>query len=206
MLEVIQNFWHFDLDLSPSDIFVFVSIQALCFECLKPAAAFSVWRYVFRMSRTPLSFKVVESVSRSRSRNSGNTQVCAPLGRGLICTAWLCRESELHRLWICRLQLPGFWHRQSLLWICRQVHCTLARLLYLSLSLSYLVSGRIWILYNMLFQNLVSFICSSCVQFAANRFQKSVILVWFSFVLVGTYFSILYLHVREFIIYKICDC
>jgi len=44
--------------------YIFFSIQALSFECLKLAASFSVWGYVFRISRSPSSFKVMGLVSR----------------------------------------------------------------------------------------------------------------------------------------------
>jgi len=50
----------------------FLPIQALSFECLKLAASFSVWRYIFRRSPS-----VTGLISRSRSHNSSSTQVCA---------------------------------------------------------------------------------------------------------------------------------
>jgi len=61
-----------------------LSIQALSSECLKLASSFSVWRHVFRISRSPLSFKVMRLMSRSRSQNSGSAQVSAPFGHGLM--------------------------------------------------------------------------------------------------------------------------
>jgi len=65
-------------------IFVFFSIQVLSCKCLKLAASFLVWRYFFRISRSPLRFKVMRLISRSRSENSGSAQVCAPHGYSLI--------------------------------------------------------------------------------------------------------------------------
>jgi len=35
------------------------SIQALSFKCLKLASSFSAWEYIFRISRSPSSFKVM---------------------------------------------------------------------------------------------------------------------------------------------------
>jgi len=54
MLEVIGAF---DI-LTLRHIFVFLKkIQALSFECLKLAASFSVWRYIFRISRLRSTFE-----------------------------------------------------------------------------------------------------------------------------------------------------
>jgi len=42
-----------------------------------------VWRYIFRISRSPSSFQVMGLISRSWSQNSSSMQVCTPLGHSL---------------------------------------------------------------------------------------------------------------------------
>jgi len=79
----LLTFWHWPLNDLETYFHTF-SIQALSFECVKIAALFLVWRYIFRISRSPSSFKVMALISRSRSQNSISTQVCAPLGYSLI--------------------------------------------------------------------------------------------------------------------------
>jgi len=64
----------FDLDLWPWE-FVFFEIQAIPFECLDLATSFSVWRYIFKISRSRFSFKVMVPRSRSRERISGGMQL-----------------------------------------------------------------------------------------------------------------------------------
>jgi len=54
------------------------------FECINLATSFSVWRYIFRISRLSSSFKVMGLISRSQQPKSGRAQVCAPLGHSLI--------------------------------------------------------------------------------------------------------------------------
>jgi len=61
---------------------IHISFTVSRFECLNLSTSFSAWRCIFRMSRPPSSFKVVELVSRSQQRKSGSAQVCAPLGHG----------------------------------------------------------------------------------------------------------------------------
>jgi len=61
------------------------STQAIYFEWLGLVTLFSVWRYIFRISRSRSSFKVMGLISRSRSQNSSTAQVYAPLGDSLIC-------------------------------------------------------------------------------------------------------------------------
>jgi len=61
------------------------------FECLNIGTSFSVWRDIFRISRSPSSFKVMGLISRSQQQKSGRAQVCAPLGHGLISfEVWTC--------------------------------------------------------------------------------------------------------------------
>jgi len=67
------------------------SESGFSFECLKLAASFSVWRYIFRIFCLPSSFKVMELVSRSRSQNSGSAQVSAPLRHSIILSVTICR-------------------------------------------------------------------------------------------------------------------
>jgi len=55
------------------------SFQAVYFEWLDIATSFSVWRYIFRILKSQLSFKVMGLISRSQLQNSGSVQVCAPL-------------------------------------------------------------------------------------------------------------------------------
>jgi len=47
--------------------FSFFSIQAPSFECLELSALFSVWEYIFRISRSPLSFMCINFVSHNRA-------------------------------------------------------------------------------------------------------------------------------------------
>jgi len=54
------------------------SIQALSFEFLKLAASFSVWRYIFRIFRSPSSFKVIWLTSVSRSQISAARRFVLP--------------------------------------------------------------------------------------------------------------------------------
>jgi len=81
----------FDLDFWPWELFsyflfaMYMSSSSKSFEYLSVATSFSVWRYMFRISRLPSSFKVIGLISRSQQRESGRAQVCAPLGHSLTC-------------------------------------------------------------------------------------------------------------------------
>jgi len=61
-----------------------ISSTVRSFECLNLSTSFSVWCYIFRISESPSSFKVMELISRSQQQRSGHTQVCAALGRSLM--------------------------------------------------------------------------------------------------------------------------
>jgi len=80
----------FDCDLWPWELFLdfsfamHISSTVGSFECLYLATSFLVWRYNFRISGSPSSFKVTGSVSRSQKRKSGRTQVCAPSVTGVV--------------------------------------------------------------------------------------------------------------------------
>jgi len=50
-------------------------IQAIPFEWLDLATSFSVWRYIFKISRPQFSFKVMVPRSTSRERKSGSVQL-----------------------------------------------------------------------------------------------------------------------------------
>jgi len=43
-----------------------------------------VWRYIIRISGSPLSFKVIGLISRAWWQQSGSAQVCVPLGHSLM--------------------------------------------------------------------------------------------------------------------------
>jgi len=90
-------FWPWPLTLG--NIFVCFLIQAQSFECLKLAASFLVWGYIFKIYRSLSTFKIMGLISSTRSQNSGSAQVCAPLGRCLIQFAF----------WITRQMFPASW-------------------------------------------------------------------------------------------------
>jgi len=75
----------FDLDLWPWDIFIFssfanhISSTVISFKCLNLATSFSIWRYIFRISWSLLSFMVIGLISRLQQRKSNHLQVCAVL-------------------------------------------------------------------------------------------------------------------------------
>jgi len=76
------TFWRW---LSTLRHFRINSIQSLSSECLQLAVSFSVWGYIFRISRSPnspSSFKVTGLMSRSQY--SGSAESCASLGHSLI--------------------------------------------------------------------------------------------------------------------------
>jgi len=76
--------WHLTLTFDLGRYFrlfsfaVHMSSAIGSFECLSIATSLSVWRYIVRISRSPLSFKVIGLISRSQQRKSGREQVCAP--------------------------------------------------------------------------------------------------------------------------------
>jgi len=62
----------------PRDIFLyFYSIQALSFACLKLAASFSVWGYIFTIFRSPSRFKVI-GVNLKVTKQRQHTGLCSP--------------------------------------------------------------------------------------------------------------------------------
>jgi len=72
-LEVIGSFWHFDLDLWLWDIFSFFSIQTLKFWTSYASSFIFSVRYIFRMSRSSSSFKIMRvnlevTVEKQRQR------------------------------------------------------------------------------------------------------------------------------------------
>jgi len=64
------------------------------FGCLNIATSFSVWRYIFKMSRSPLSFKVI--ISRPQQWKNGLARVYALLGQSLIIFASHRLHEKLH--------------------------------------------------------------------------------------------------------------
>jgi len=60
----------FDLDLWHWELFLYFLNSAIYLEGLDLATSFSVWRYIFRISRSQFSFKVIGLRSRSRWRIS----------------------------------------------------------------------------------------------------------------------------------------
>jgi len=95
MLEVIRSFWCLTLTFYLLYFCIF-QFKLLRFECLKWATSFSVWGYAFRISKSPLSFKVTALMSRLQ--NSSRAQVCAPLGHSLIVSVRLYTERVRHNI------------------------------------------------------------------------------------------------------------
>jgi len=62
----------FDLDLNIESCLC--TPRAIYFEWLDIATSFSVWRYIFRLSRSGFSFRVMGSRSRSRQWKSDSVQ------------------------------------------------------------------------------------------------------------------------------------
>jgi len=88
----------FDLDLGPWELYsyfsfaVYVSSTVKSFKCLNLATSFAVWRYIFGISRSPSSFKVIGVIPRSQQWKCSCVQVCAPLAHSLIC--FLVRDKK----------------------------------------------------------------------------------------------------------------
>jgi len=79
--EVVGSWWHLTFDLDRKLFFSFhccntIHISSIInsFECLNLATSFSRWSYIFRISRSPSSFKVIGLISRSREQKSGSEQ------------------------------------------------------------------------------------------------------------------------------------
>jgi len=68
----LLTFWPWPLTLRHN----FHIFSNSSFECLKLRASFSVWWYIFRISKSPASFEVTGLISRSRLENSGS--LCCP--------------------------------------------------------------------------------------------------------------------------------
>jgi len=93
----------FDLELE--SYFRTFSSQAIYSEWLNPpATSSSFWRYIFRISRSRSSFKIMELISRLQ--NSCSAKVCAPLWNSLI--------HSFHRHTQLILIMPSVWHNGSL--------------------------------------------------------------------------------------------
>jgi len=77
-LEVVQSWRHLTSTFDLESYFRTFSVQVMYFKWLVLATSFSVWRYTFRVFKSPSRFKVMGLISRSRLQNSGSAQVCAP--------------------------------------------------------------------------------------------------------------------------------
>jgi len=113
----------FDLDIWPWELCKYTSSTVSSFKCLNPATSFSAWRYIFRISRSPSSFKVTWLISRS--------QVCAPLGHRLIVSVfsiqddvvWLVGWNVGFQTYIGLVQVVGDWDSfYFLLFLCLCPH------------------------------------------------------------------------------------
>jgi len=69
-LKVLKCWWHLTLTFDLESYFCIFLIQAIPFERLYLANSFSVWRYIFRISRSRFSVKVMGLRSRSRQRKA----------------------------------------------------------------------------------------------------------------------------------------
>jgi len=111
MLEVFGSWWHLTLTFDLESYFSIFLIQAIPFKWLYLATSFSVWRYIFRISRSLFRFKVMGLRSRSRQWKSGSLQIKNYL-------------SEMLGLYICydnvrsNLELLTFWSWHLILFCC----------------------------------------------------------------------------------------
>jgi len=74
-LKVIQSWWHLSLTFNLDNYFRAFLISAICFKYIYIATLFSVRRYIFRISKSEFSFKVMGSKPKSRQRKSGSMQL-----------------------------------------------------------------------------------------------------------------------------------
>jgi len=74
-LEVYHSWWLMILTCDFESCFCTFWIQAASFEWLDPATSFSIWRYIFRISRWRFSFEVICLRSRSLWRKSSCIQL-----------------------------------------------------------------------------------------------------------------------------------
>jgi len=77
-LEAIGSWRHLTLTFDLESYFRIFSARAIPLQWLDLAAAFSIWGYIFRISRSWSSFKVMGLRSRSRQQKSRHAQVCVP--------------------------------------------------------------------------------------------------------------------------------
>jgi len=87
-LEVVESWWHLTLTFDLESYLRIFLIQAIPFEWLYLATSFLVWSYIFRISRSQLSFKDTSSVSRQWKTWQCTTQ--NSLVRN--CSKWLAQN------------------------------------------------------------------------------------------------------------------
>jgi len=61
---MIESWWHLTFTFDLESYFCTLSIQATYYEWLDLAISFSVWRYIFRISRSWFSFEIMGQRSK----------------------------------------------------------------------------------------------------------------------------------------------
>jgi len=129
---VFESWWHMTLTFDLESYFHTFPAQAIPFAWLYLATSFLMWWYIFKMSRSRFSFKVMGPRSRSRQHKSCSMQLksCWSETAGTwsqyllqYCSKWFRAFDIVALSWTLRFQLEvdlalcfGQWHDT---WICQ---------------------------------------------------------------------------------------